>query len=219
MYCNKRCWYECVCGGGREGGALIKSARQLAKIVAPFYLPGIHPHFLWVCVCVRLVCLCVHVCVLVTCSYKGHWVSVCSPALSQVGMRGWCTKSLFLPLSVCNTWENLRNFWRHFILFYSDQESKSKNHARDFSISWLLCGGRLRCVRFYARGVCCGRCLLRLGGQGPAELWRLFDGRKEADSRAGLPVTDGQLHVCNHSALQPGWGKENPRRMRERSLF
>lgn len=174
------------------------------------------PPFFWVCVCV-----------LVTRSYKGLWVSVCGPALSQVCTRGWCTRSLFLPPALHNTWESLKNFWRNFTQSYSDLESPKKKNVMDFSVSGLLCSGRLRRVCFHARGVRLGRHLLRLGGQGPEELRGLSDGRTEADGRARLPVADGQLYVCHHGALQPGWGKENPccawkkvhRRGREQSQF
>lgn len=191
----------CVGWGGRRrsdwwqllSGSQLAEQLSLPPTCLEFSPP---PPFFWVCVCV-----------LVTRSYKGLWVSVCGPALSQVCTRGW--EFVLASRIAQHMGEPEKLLEKFYAKLFWPGKPKKKN-VRDFSVSGLLCGGRLRRVCFHARGVRLGRSLLRLGGQGPEELRGLSDGRTEADGRARLPVTDGQLYVCHHGALQPGWGKENP---------
>lgn len=108
---------------GREGGSdwwqLLSGSQLAEQLSLPPTCLEFSPPFFWVCVCV-----------LVTRSYKGLWVSVCGPALSQVCTRGWCTRSLFLPPALHNTWESLKNFWRNFTQSYSDLESPQKKKCQ-----------------------------------------------------------------------------------------
>lgn len=82
-----------------------------------------------------------------------------------------------------------------------------KQNVTDLSRARLFCSSRLCGVCIHARGVGCRRGLLRLGRQRPEKLTGLPNRRAKPDCSARLLISDCQLHVSYHSAVQPCWGK------------